>query len=284
MEVVHDAVELPGIPEPESKRGRQLRFRWSLLLPSVFVALLWVIELVQVFLEDRFTFLGIIPRTVDGLLGIITGPLIHAGYEHLLSNTLPLLIVGTGLIYFYRQIAFRVLAMIWLFTGFWVWLSARQEAHIGASGLIYGLVCFLFFSGLLRKDTRLMAVSMLVTFLYGSLVWGILPVDQSISWESHAFGSVAGIFCAIYYRKEGPQRPKAQWEIDEELEKNSPQSENELEKVLIESAENENEPGRGEGQSMAEPGDGSIVPTAPAMNIRYMYKENSDGAAEKAKE
>lgn len=109
--------------------------------------------------------------------------------------------------------------MIWLFTGFWVWLAARKEAHIGASGLIYGLVCFLFLSGILRKDTRLLAVSLLVTFLYGSLVWGILPVDQSISWESHLFGSIAGFFCAIYYRKLGPQRPKAQWEIEEEMEK-----------------------------------------------------------------
>ncbi len=107
--------------------------------------------------------------------------------------------------------------MIWLFTGFWVWLAARDSSHIGASGLIYGFVCFLFFSGLLRKDTRLMAVSFLVTFLYGSMVWGILPVDQSISWESHLFGSIAGIFCAIYYRAEGPQRTKAQWEIDEEM-------------------------------------------------------------------
>ena len=107
--------------------------------------------------------------------------------------------------------------MIWLFTGFWVWLAARDSSHIGASGLIYGFVCFLFFSGLLRKDTRLMAVSLLVTFLYGSMVWGILPVDQSISWESHLFGSIAGIFCAYYYRADGPQRPKSQWEIDEEM-------------------------------------------------------------------
>ena len=108
--------------------------------------------------------------------------------------------------------------MIWLFTGFWVWLGARSEAHIGASGLIYGLVCFLFLSGILRKDTRLLAVSLLVTFLYGSLVWGILPVNQGISWESHLFGSVAGLFCAVYYRHEGPQRQKSQWEIDEENE------------------------------------------------------------------
>lgn len=116
--------------------------------------------------------------------------------------------------------------MIWAFTGFWVWLAARPDSsHIGASGLIYGFVCFLFFSGLLRKDTRLMAVSLLVAFLYGSMVWGILPVDQSISWEAHFFGSIAGIFASVTFRKFGPQRPKAQWEIDEELEQQQMQQE-----------------------------------------------------------
>ena len=189
--------------------------RW----PVFFVIVLWLIELFTVLTGMRLVWLGIIPRTISGIPGIIFSPFVHGNYEHLLSNTLPILVVGSGLIYFYREIYGRVLSMIWLFTGFWVWLAARQEAHIGASGLIYGLVCFLFLSGILRKDTRLLAVSLLVTFLYGSLVWGILPVDQSISWESHLFGSVAGFFCAFYFRKSGPQRPKAQWEIDEEMEK-----------------------------------------------------------------
>ena len=188
--------------------------RWPLL----FVILLWIIELLSVYFDYRLLWLGVIPRTISGIPGIFFAPFIHGNYEHLLSNTLPLLVVGSGLIYFYGEIAKSVLLMIWFFTGFWVWLAARQESHIGASGLIYGLVCFLFLSGILRKDTRLLAVSLLVTFLYGSLVWGILPVDQSISWESHLFGSIAGFFCAVYYRKLGPQRPKAQWEIDEEMD------------------------------------------------------------------
>jgi membrane associated rhomboid family serine protease len=192
---------------------------WNIIKwPVLFVSLLWLIELLFVYFHYRALWLGIIPRTISGIPGIIFSPFIHGNYEHLLSNTLPLLVVGIGLVYFYGEIAKRVLAMIWMFTGFWVWLAARQNVHIGASGLIYGLVCFLFLSGLLRKDTRLLAVSMLVTFLYGSMVWGILPVDQSISWESHLFGSIAGFFCAVYFRHLGPQRPKAQWEIDEENE------------------------------------------------------------------
>jgi membrane associated rhomboid family serine protease len=111
--------------------------------------------------------------------------------------------------------------MIWLFTNFWVWLAARPDPHIGASGLIYGFVCFLFFSGVIRRNKSLLAISMLVTFLYGSMVWGILPVSQSISWESHLFGSVAGIFAAIYFRKEGPQRVVKVWE--EETEPTGPE-------------------------------------------------------------
>ncbi len=189
--------------------------RW----PVLFVLILWIIEGAFDFYHFRLTGLGILPRAISGIPGILFSPFIHGNYEHLLSNTLPLLVVGSGLVYFYGEIAKSVLLMIWLFTGFWVWLAARSEYHIGASGLIYGLVCFLFLSGILRRDTRLLAVSLLVTFLYGSMVWGILPVDQSISWESHLFGSVAGFFCAIYYRQLGPQRQKAQWEIDEELEK-----------------------------------------------------------------
>ena len=194
--------------------------RKAIFIPILFIIFLWLIEAAEVYFNYRPVWLGVQPRSVQGIIGIFTSPFIHAGYEHLLSNTLPLLIIGTGLMYFYHQIAIQVIGLIWLFTGFWVWLAARPEPHIGASGLVYGFVCFIFFSGLLRKDTRLMAISLLVTFLYGSLVWGILPIDQGISWESHLFGSVAGIICAFYFRKEGPQRPKTQWELEEELEKN----------------------------------------------------------------
>ncbi|HRH66460.1 MAG TPA: rhomboid family intramembrane serine protease [Bacteroidia bacterium] len=188
------------------------------LIPVLFVVVLWVIEALESYFRMRPIFLGITPRTPGGLIGILTSPFIHAGVDHLLSNSLPLIVVGIGMLYFYASIARKVITWIWLMTGFWVWLAARPEPHIGASGLIYGFVVFLFFSGLLRKDTRLMAISMLVTFLYGSMVWGILPVDQSVSWESHLFGSIAGLFTAVYFRKEGPQRPKPQWEIDEAAE------------------------------------------------------------------
>jgi membrane associated rhomboid family serine protease len=190
----------------------------ALRLPLFFVIILWLIEGMSILTGERWTWLGIIPRTMSGIPGIFFSAFIHGNAEHLLSNTLPLLVAGTGIIYFYNDIAKNVIAMIWLFSGFWVWLAARDSTHIGASGIIYGLVCFLFFGGILRKDTRLLAISLLVTFLYGSMVWGILPIDQKISWESHLAGSIAGIISAFYYKSSGPPRKKYQYEIDEELE------------------------------------------------------------------
>ncbi|MCX6291440.1 MAG: rhomboid family intramembrane serine protease [Bacteroidetes bacterium] len=198
---------------------------------------------------------GILPRQAEGLIGIITAPFIHANYDHLLSNTLPLLVVGSGLIYFYREIAFRMISLIWLFTGFWVWIAARPDSHIGASGLIYGFVVFLFFSGIFRKDRRLLSISLLVTFLYGGMVWGILPVDQTISWESHLFGSLAGILCAVYFRKEGPQAVVHVWEEDDAIETGN--------------------------EYWKEQNPSPIPPSTDSMEINYSYKKNDDTADEK---
>jgi membrane associated rhomboid family serine protease len=196
-------------------------FRKSIVFPLVFVGILWLIKLAEEYFHTNLFWLGIKPRTVEGLIGIFTSPFIHGSYDHLLSNTLPLLVVGTGLIYFYKEISISVISMIWLFTNVWVWIAARPDEHIGASGLIYGFVCFMFFSGILRPDKRLLAISMLVTFLYGSMVWGLLPVNQTISWEAHLFGSIAGIVAAVYFRKEGPQQKLKVWE--EESEPTEPQ-------------------------------------------------------------
>lgn len=132
-----------------------------------------------------------------------------------MSNSLPLLVVGTGILYFYGSIAKQVIVMIWLFTGFWVWLAARPESHIGASGLIYGFVVFIF-QWFATERYPINGHFNARDFSLWKHGLGILPVDQSISFESHFFGSVAGLIAAVYYRKEGPQRPKSQWEIDEE--------------------------------------------------------------------
>jgi len=228
-------------------------FRKSLFYPVLFVSILWIIRLLEEHYHWHLAVLGIHPLSPDGLLGIITAPFIHSGFEHLASNTPPLLIVGTGLFYFYKEIALRVIGIIWLFTNFWVWLAARPDYHIGASGLIYGFVVFLFFSGIFRGDRRLLAISLLVTFLYGSLVWGILPVNQAISFESHLFGSIAGFLCAVYFRKEGPQKVQHVW-VDDDLPDGD-------EYWKVDALPGEDQP---------------TPPPEQQVNINYVYKEKNE--------
>lgn len=189
-----------------------------LALPFLFVMMLWLIMLLQIFSGESFWDFGIIPRTIAGVKGIFTAVFIHADTDHLLSNTFPLLILGTGLMFFYRDIALKVFILIWLMSGFWVWIFARDSSHIGASGLIYGISAFLFLSGVLKKNKSLLAISFLTVFLYGGLTWGIFPQfagGEHISWEAHLCGALAGFLCAIAFRKEGPEPEEKKWEDDE---------------------------------------------------------------------
>ena len=161
---------------------------------------------------------GIFPRKLSGLPGMLTYPFIHSDWKHLFNNSTALFILGTMLYYFYREVATKSLLWVYLISGVWLWIGGRANFHIGASGIVYALFGFLFVSGLLRKHLKLMALSLLVIFLYGSLVWGIFPVDQSISYEGHLFGLLAGVVVAFVYRKQGPQRPKYSWDLVEEEE------------------------------------------------------------------
>lgn len=173
----------------------------SVLYPFLFVALLWTIKLLEHFSEVSLARLGILPRSIHGVLGVTTAPLIHGDISHLVSNTLPLLILGIIIMYFYRATAMSLFSWTYLLTGILVWAIADGSGyHLGASGLIYGLVSFLFFSGLIRKDRRSLALALLVTFVYGGMVWGVLPIYKGVSWESHLFGGIIGAFCAWYYK------------------------------------------------------------------------------------
>lgn len=178
-------------------------FRESVLVTLGFVGILWVIKSWEYATAADLSFLGIYPRTIKGSIGILTSPFIHGDIQHLVSNTFPLVILGTGLFFFYRRIALEVFIIIYVSTGLWVWAIARPAFHIGASGLVYGLAAFLFFIGLLRKDARSLAVSMVVVFLYHGLFAGVFPLSAGISWESHLLGACSGIMCAFYYRLRG---------------------------------------------------------------------------------
>ena len=123
------------------------------------------------------------------------------------------------LFYFYKKIGVQIFLWLYFTTGIWLWAIGRPSFHIGASGLVYALASFIFFSGLIKKHTKLSAASLLVIFLYGSMIWGVLPIYKGVSWEGHLSGFLAGILLAIFYRNEGPKPKKYQWEIEEELEK-----------------------------------------------------------------
>lgn len=212
--------------DPEIKKAEEALFRkkllLSMLIPGIFVSLMWLVKIIEVLFSLDFSNLGIFPLTLRGIPGILFSPFIHSGFGHLFNNSLPLFFLGTALFYFYSEIAVKVSLWTYLLTGLFVWIAGREAWHIGASGLVYGLASFLFFSGIIRKYFRLVALSLLIVFLYGSMVWGIFPdVYKNVSWESHMLGFISGIILAIWYRKEGPQEPVHEW-LDEDDESDTP--------------------------------------------------------------
>ena len=184
------------------------KFRKSVYITLSFLLLLWAVKIVEHTYQIDLGYMGIKPLTLEGTVGIITGPLIHGDLLHLLSNSFPLLILGTTFFYFYDRIAFPVFGLIYLMTGFWVWLTAREGYyHIGASGLVYGLLTFLLLSGFIRRDRATLAISFIMLFLYGgTLFMGLVPGETHISWESHLMGAVAGVLCAVYFRRSPIER------------------------------------------------------------------------------
>jgi membrane associated rhomboid family serine protease len=191
----------------------------SIIIPFTAVFLMWLVKIVEILFEADFSHLGIYPLSAEGVPGIFLSPFIHDDFKHLFNNTLPLFLLSVGLFYFYSEVALKVFSWTWFLTGLLVWLGGREAWHIGASGLVYGTASFLFFSGIIRRYFRLVALSLLVVFLYGEMVWGIFPgIYKNVSWESHMLGFFSGIALAIWYRKEGPQAPVYEWMEEEENE------------------------------------------------------------------
>ena len=192
---------------------------WLALLPAmVIVAIIWLSFMItHAGVSDwNYSNLGIKPGDVSGLKGIIFSPFLHSSFSHLWSNTLSLLILIWLLFYFYSRIAFSTLLYLWVLSGAVTWVIGRDSYHVGASGLVFAILFFLFFSGLFRKYIPLVAVSMIVAFIYGGTVWSIFPitemVDASISWEGHLSGAISGLLLALIFRKQGPQKPVETWE------------------------------------------------------------------------
>ncbi|HQP15052.1 MAG TPA: rhomboid family intramembrane serine protease [Bacteroidales bacterium] len=197
-----------------------LKMLASMMFPFAVVTVMWLVKIIEFYTKSDFSDFGIMPLTGAGLIGVVTAPFIHADFGHLIANTIPLFITLSIIFYFYNEVAYQVFLLVWLFTGVWVWSFARGDVyHIGASGLVYGYVSFLLFSGIIRRNARLMAISLLIVFLYGGFFWGMFPdffPKRNISWESHLMGGLAGLVLAVYYRKKGIQRDVYRWDEDDE--------------------------------------------------------------------
>jgi membrane associated rhomboid family serine protease len=201
------------IPDPGYTGSARARanFRLALKLSAGFVALLWLILLLGWGLElQRF---GVRPRQWIGLIGILVAPMLHADVMHLIANSVPLIVLGTAMFHLYPRSAFRVLPAVYLGPGIAVWFFGQDGIHLGASGLVYGLVAYIFVAGLIRRDRRAIAASMLVAFMYGALAWGVLPIRLGISWETHLAAAVIGVLMAIILRGvDNPPRVRYEWE------------------------------------------------------------------------
>ncbi|RLD77240.1 MAG: rhomboid family intramembrane serine protease [Bacteroidetes bacterium] len=173
-----------------------------LYFPVLFFISLWLVKLIEFGFDLHLQEFGIYPRSYADLPKIITAPFIHGDFNHLISNSIPLFFLSTAIFYFYPRLAFKIIIYTWLLTGFGVWLGGRFAWHIGASGLVYAFASFLFFAGVVSKNRRLMAISLLVIFLYGGMIWGIFPNDPHVSWEAHLFGFLSGIVLTFYYTPE----------------------------------------------------------------------------------
>ncbi len=193
-------------------------FRFSnrvLLLPMAAVLLIWTVFWFEIRFQVNLNEYGIYPRTLTGLRGIFFSPLLHGSIEHLYNNTLPILILSGALAFFYRKVALWVIVLGIICSGLLTWFIGRPSYHIGASGLIYVLASFIFFKGVFTKHFRLVALSMVVVFLYGSLLWYIFPIKDDISWEGHLAGFITGLFLAIFLKTRVPSLKKYTWEKED---------------------------------------------------------------------
>jgi len=208
------------VPDPDyvhSERAR-VSFRLALQFALGFVAVIWFVQLLSWGLGLGLERYGVRPREPIGLLGILLAPLLHGSPAHLIANTVPLLVLLTLMLQLYPNSALKVIPAIYFGPGIAVWLFARGSDHIGASGLVYGLLSYIFVAGVLRRDRRAIGASLLTWFLYGSLVWGVLPIQEGVSWETHLSAALIGLALALALRRlDVPPRKRYSWE-DEEIE------------------------------------------------------------------
>ena len=198
--------------------NKELQFSTKVIIfPLLFLFLIVTVFWAETRFNWDFNYLGIYPRKFEGLRGILFGPFIHSDINHLFNNSIPLLVLSIALFYFYKNIRWKVLLYGMLLTGFLTWLIGRPALHLGASGVIYMLTAFLLFKGIFSKQYQLIALSLVVVFLYGGFLWYVFPIDPKISWEGHLSGLIVGFVFSILFRKNPIENTKYEWEHEDYL-------------------------------------------------------------------
>lgn len=185
------------------------------LIPILYIVSIWIIYWIEIQFSFNFNKYGVYPRTLKGFRGVFFTHFIHSNTGHIFNNSIPLFVLLSSLFYFYKEVAYKVLFLGGFLTGFLTWIIARESYHIGASGIVYLLFSFVFFSGIIRKHFRLVALSLIVIFLYGSMIWYVLPIKEGMSWEGHLSGFLIGLFFAVIYRKRGTVKEEHQFKVTE---------------------------------------------------------------------
>ena len=215
-------------PTPASVANDRQRVRYAVIGSVTLLAGIWIVWLGAWLFGWPIGDLGVRPRHPDGLIGILTAPFAHASFAHLMSNTLPLVVLAALTLYAYPLAARIAIPMIWLLSGLGVWLFARDSTHVGASGITHGLMFFLFVIGLLRRDRLAVVTSLVVFFLYGGMVMSVLPGEERISFEYHLAGAVAGLLAAILLRRLDPAPPRKRYSWEDEEDASEPAGDDEL--------------------------------------------------------
>ena len=207
-----------GPPAKTASMKTMHRLRKSVVWPIVGLLFMWAIFLFEYLTGFALDYLGVYPREIDGLRGIIFSPFLHLDWGHLISNSPPFLVLTFMLLFFYPRVAPVAFGIIYLLAGGMLWAFGRSGIHIGASGVIYGLVAFLATIGFLRKNVRAIAISLVIVFYYGGLLAGVVPGQAGISWDGHLFGALAGVLAAYHLRDSiEPEELKkpASYDLDE---------------------------------------------------------------------
>lgn len=207
------------------------RLKHSITWPIVILIVIWAIFLIEQGLGADWYVYGIAPRKTFAWRGIFTTPFLHGSLGHIISNSIPFFALMAMILFFYPRVAVSVLLVLYLGTGVTMWLFADPEAlfspygqvsyHIGASGVVYGMASFLAFTGFFRRNVRAIAISLVVVFYYGGMIWGVLPIKEGVSWEGHLMGAVVGVFAAYWFRQrieQAEERKVPAYELEEEEE------------------------------------------------------------------